>query len=50
MNTIHVDTLAEFLRDAEKAHADYEKNIGGKDADWPRWYASYLTKRFKEVE
>ena len=31
------DELAALLREAEKAHAEYEKMLGGKDDDWPTW-------------
>jgi catechol 2,3-dioxygenase-like lactoylglutathione lyase family enzyme len=30
------------LRRAEAAHGEREKRTGGRDEDWPAWYASYL--------
>jgi hypothetical protein len=39
--------LAELLKDAERAHADYERDrLGGqRDADWAKWYATYMAER-----
>jgi hypothetical protein len=36
--------VAALLREAESAHGAYETTVlgGVYDADWPRWYASYL--------
>jgi hypothetical protein len=42
MYEVTVDELADLLRDAEKAHAEYEKSLGRSDADWPTWYAKYV--------
>ena len=42
MYEVTVDELADLLRQAEKAHAEYEKSIGRADADWPAWYAKYV--------
>ncbi len=36
------EVLAELLREAEKAHAEYEKKLGRPDPDWPAWYAEYI--------
>jgi catechol 2,3-dioxygenase-like lactoylglutathione lyase family enzyme len=30
------------LRRAEAAHGEHGKRTGGRDEDWPAWYASYL--------
>lgn len=38
-------TLAELLRAAEKAHAEYEQTLGRRDDDWPEWYAHYIFER-----
>jgi hypothetical protein len=43
--TVNVTNLASALRDAEKAHAQYEKRLGRQDADWPTFYASYLLRQ-----
>jgi len=37
--------LAVLLREAERAHGDYEKSLGHPDADWPDWYAAFIAKR-----
>lgn len=34
--------LATALRRAAAAHGEHEKRIGGADANWPDWYASYM--------
>jgi catechol 2,3-dioxygenase-like lactoylglutathione lyase family enzyme len=34
--------LASALRRAEAAHAEYEKRLGQRDANWPDWYAAYM--------
>ncbi len=36
--------VAALLREAESAHGVHETTVlgGNYDADWPRWYASYL--------
>jgi hypothetical protein len=43
-----VERLAQLLRDAEKAHAEYEKKLGHADDDWPSWYAVYIVDRLRE--
>jgi hypothetical protein len=40
--------LAELLREAERAHGEYEKTLGRRDEDWPSWYASYILERLRE--
>lgn len=37
-------TLANALKDAAKAHHEYEQKMGVPDADWPIWYADYIFK------
>jgi hypothetical protein len=41
------ERLAELLREAERAHADYERELGERDEDWPTWYAGYILDRLK---
>jgi len=36
--------LASALRRAEAAHGEHEKRTSQRDADWPDWYAEYITK------
>ena len=39
------EQLAALLREAEKAHGEYERTLGHRDDDWPTWYAAYIVKR-----
>jgi catechol 2,3-dioxygenase-like lactoylglutathione lyase family enzyme len=34
--------LASALRRAEAAHGEHEKRSGGRDDNWPDWYAEYM--------
>jgi len=34
--------LASALRRAEAAHGEHEKRSGGRDDNWPDWYAAYM--------
>jgi hypothetical protein len=40
--------LAVLLREAERAHGDYEKSLGHRDDDWPDWYAAYIAERLSD--
>ena len=42
-----VEQLAELLREAERAHGEYEKQLGRRDDDWPSWYAGYMLDRLR---
>ncbi|MGH3022930.1 MAG: hypothetical protein ACRDNI_04670 [Gaiellaceae bacterium] len=44
---LKAEKLAELLREAERAHGEYEKEIGARDDDWPSWYADYVIRRLK---
>jgi hypothetical protein len=37
--------LAALLREAERAHGEYETSLGHRDEDWPDWYAAYIAER-----
>jgi hypothetical protein len=39
------EQLAELLRETERAHGEYEKELGQRDEDWPGWYADYILRR-----
>ncbi len=39
------ERLAVLLREAERAHGEYEKTLGRRDDDWPDWYAAYIAER-----
>lgn len=41
------DQLAALLREAERAHGEYERTLGHRDDDWPTWYAAYIVKRLQ---
>jgi hypothetical protein len=41
------EELARLLREAEQAHAAYEKELGQRDEDWPGWYADYILRRLE---
>jgi hypothetical protein len=45
-----VADLADLLREAERAHGQYEKTLGRRDEDWPTWYADYILKKLRENE
>ena len=40
--------LAVLLREAERAHGDFEKSLGRRDDDWPDWYAAYIAERLSD--
>jgi catechol 2,3-dioxygenase-like lactoylglutathione lyase family enzyme len=41
-NFTSASDLANALRRAETAHGEHEKRTGGKDENWPDWYAEYI--------
>jgi hypothetical protein len=49
--TVQVDLtreqLAELMREAERAHGEYERELGRRDDDWPSWYADYVLRRLE---
>lgn len=47
MYEVTVEELADLLRQAENAHADYERSLGHKDDDWPTWYAKYVLENLE---
>ena len=42
---VGAERLTELLRDAERAHGAFEKELGHRDEDWPAWYARYILDR-----
>ena len=44
------EDLTRLLREAEKAHGQYEKEkLGGeRDADWASWYAEFIVNLLRE--
>jgi len=41
------EQLEQLLREAEKAHGEFEKTLGHRDEDWPRWYAEFIIKKLQ---
>jgi catechol 2,3-dioxygenase-like lactoylglutathione lyase family enzyme len=37
-----VNDLVQALRRAATAHGEHEKRTGGRDENWPNWYAAYM--------
>ena len=44
MAEVTIETLTELLKEAEVAHAQYEKELGTRDEAWPNWYARYIVE------
>lgn len=41
------ERLEQLLRDAEKAHGEYERELGHRDDDWPVWYARFIARQLR---
>ena len=41
--------LATLLREAERAHGEYETSLGYRDDNWPEWYAAYIAERLGDA-
>ena len=41
------EELAWLLREAEIAHAHYERTLGERDEAWPDWYARFIIERLQ---
>ena len=39
------ESLEQLLKDAEKAHGEFEKTLGHRDEAWPAWYAEYIINK-----
>ncbi len=42
------EELTRLLREAEKAHGQYEKELGERHADWAPWYAEFILAKLEE--
>jgi hypothetical protein len=42
---LSAERLTELLKQAERAHGVFEKELGRRDDDWPAWYATYIVGR-----
>lgn len=45
--TFTVKELADLLKEAEQAHAAYEKALGAPDTAWHAWYADFIIKKLQ---
>lgn len=45
---ISKERLAQLLKEAEKAHAEYEKTLGHRDEAWAEWYAGYICEQLEQ--
>lgn len=50
LNMISKEELASLLKQAQKAHTEYEKFLGTKDDDWSTWYADFILKKLTRKE
>ena len=41
------EELARLLREAQDAHAEYERGLGHRDEDWPTWYAGWMLEQLQ---
>ena len=42
------ESLTSLLKEAEKAHAEYEYALCHQDPDWATWYAGFIIDRLQE--
>ena len=42
------EQLTILLKEAEKAHAVFEKGLGHSDEEWPAWYAAFIIEQLKK--
>jgi len=42
------EKLEALLREAELAHAQFEKETGERDEGWPAWYAEFILRKLEE--
>jgi catechol 2,3-dioxygenase-like lactoylglutathione lyase family enzyme len=45
-----VNDLVQALRRAATAHGEHEKRTGGRDENWPDWYAAYMVAEHAGTE
>ena len=45
---LNKENLRQLLRQAEKAHGEFEKTLGHRDEQWPEWYADFIIKKLAE--
>ncbi len=44
------EQLAALLRQAERAHGEYEAQLGRRDDDWPDWYAAFILAQLQREQ
>lgn len=42
------EALTSLMKEAERAHAEYEYALGHRDDDWATWYAAFIINRLQE--
>ena len=42
------EELADLLKETERAHGEYERELGQRDEDWPTWYAAFIVARWRD--
>ena len=47
VGSVPKEELARLLREAEQAHAEYERGLGHRDEDWPSWYAGWILEQLR---
>lgn len=47
IGSLSQERLADLLREAAKAHHEYELETGQRDEDWPSWYAGFVLERLR---
>lgn len=40
--------LEKLLKEAERAHGKYEKELGHRDENWASWYAQFIIEKLKK--
>jgi len=50
MDVTKKEDLEKLLREAEKAHGEYEQGLGHRDDNWPSWYAEFIVKKLQGRE
>lgn len=48
--SLNKEKLAELLKEARKAHRNYEEILGGPDDDWAIWYADFIIKKLNQQQ
>lgn len=44
------EDFEKLLREAERAHGEYEQKLGKRDDNWPSWYAEFIVQKLRDRE